>query len=396
MIRPIIIESSSRGRRLDPSQSRPRSLDIVGDENRPVLEWILHALRQIASDEPLYVGGYHIEKIIESFPGLSVRYHQQRDQEGELGALCCCEPAHGPLLLVSASTVVLPGALEKLCAQPVARGVYNGGRSAGVFFLGAQHVAPALDLAHGLLGKDRQATIEALFDRLGTVASIDLDGFAAPIVDQEAVARTIFRGKAQTLDNLAPLVRKATFLPRERLFLADWRSGREGVLDRIMRAFPNETLVVRSSASCEDGLHASGAGKYRSVLDVPRSDRRALSVAIDAVVASYAIDGRAPDAADEVLVQPQLQNLRASGVLLTRDPRSGAPYFVISEDRTSGRSDVVTAGSEGIVNQQFVAWPARASEALSADTRRVLEFGGELIALSRLDALDVEYALGID
>lgn len=396
MIRPIIIESSSRGRRLDPSQSLPRSLDTVGDDNRPVLGWILHALQQIATDVPLYVGGYHIEKIIESFPGLALRYHQQRDQEGAIGALCCCEAGSGSLLLVSASTVVLPGALEKMCSLPLARGVYDGNRSTGIFFIGSEHVESILALARDFLKQDRRAGLDALFDRLASVASIDLDGFAAPVVDREAVARTIFRGKAQTLDNFAPLVRNATFLPRERFPLPEWKSSRGDILDRIMQGFPDQTLVVRSSASGEDGLHASGAGKYRTVLDIRGGDREGLAQAIDAVVESYAADGRAPHDADEVLVQPQVEDLRASGVLLTRDPRSGAPYFVISEDRTSGRPDVVTGGSEGVVQQQFVAWPARESASLSADTRRVLDFGSELIEVSRLDALDVEYAVDND
>ena len=396
MIRPIIIESSSRGRRLDPSQSRPRSLDIVGDNNRSVLAWILHALRQITTDAPLYVGGYHIEKIIESFPSLTLRYHEQRDHEGELGALCCCEPGAGSLLLMSASTVLLPGALEKMCSPPIARGVYEGGRSTGVFFIESQYVESTLVFAHELLRQDRRANLDALFDRLESVVSVDLDGLAAPVVDREAVARTIFRGKAQTLDNFAPLIRNATFLPRERLPLPEWKSSRDEALSRIMQAFPGQTLVVRSSASNEDGLHASSAGKYRTVLDIQEGDREGLAAAIDAVVESYAADGREPHKEDEVLVQPQVVDLQASGVLLTRDPRSGAPYFVINEDRTSGRSDVVTGGSEGVVQQQFVAWPGSESSALSADTRRVLDFGGELIDVSRLDALDVEYAIGND
>jgi hypothetical protein len=396
MIHPIIIESSFRGRRLDPSQSRPRSLDIVGDDNRPVLEWILHALGRIAADKPLYVGGYHIEKIIESFPDLSVRYHQQRDREGELGALCACKPGAGPLLLVSAGTVVLPGAFEKMNTAPMTRGVYGRGRSAGIFYVDTEHVSHALDGARTLLRTNLRATIDDLFDRLGIVTPIDLDGLAAPIVDQEAVARTIFRGKAQTLENFSPLVRKTRLLPRERFFLSEWRSGPKTVLHRIMTVFPDQILVVRSSASSEDGLHASGAGKFRTVLDVPGNDRAALRDAIEAVIASYRIDGREAHAEDEVLVQPQLMNVQASGVLLTRDPRSGGPYFVINEDRASGRSDVVTAGSEGVINQQFVAWPARESKGLSVDTRRVLDFGSELISVSRLDALDVEYAISSD
>ena len=160
---------------------------------------------------------------------------------------------------------------------------------------------------------------------------------------------------------------------------------------RISARFPDTVLVVRSSTSSEDGLHASGAGKFLSILDVPSSDMAALRKALEEVVASY---GRERDvhASDEVLVQPQLRDITCSGVMLTRDPRSGAPYFVINEDRTSGRSDTVTGGGEAILEQQFVAWPVAASPALDKTTRALTALGAELAQLSTLDALDVEYA----
>jgi hypothetical protein len=393
MIRAVIIEGPQRRRRLDPSKSRPRSLDSVDDSGRPVLDWILHALRQVEGTEPLYVGGYHIEKIVESFPGLAVRYHQRRDEEGEVGALCCCDVAEGALLLLSASTVLLPGAIERLGGQPLGRGVYTDGRAAGAYFVAAPLAAAMLAEARAMVGREPMAGLEALFSRLPGVVPVDIDGFAAPVVDQEAVARTIFRGKAQTLDNLAPLVRGATFLPRARVALAEWQAARDDVLKRVAGAFPAATVVVRSSATAEDGLASSAAGKFRTVLDVRSDDRAALAQAIDTVIASYGQGGRSVDRHDEVLIQPQLLDIKASGVLLTRDPRSGAPYFVINEDRCSGRPDVVTSGQAGRVSQQFVAWSARSAKSLSPDTRRLVAFGGQLVELSHIDALDVEYAV---
>jgi hypothetical protein len=395
MIRPIIIESASRGRRLDPSQSRPRSLEMVGQDNRPVLSWILHALGKLAADRPLYVGGYHIEKVIESFPGLDIRYHDVRSRDGELAALCGCVADAQSLLLIDASTVVLPGALEKLCTASLARGVYDRDRLAGLYFLAGDHVAPSLAVARTILQKDASASIEAWFDRL-TATAVDVSGLAAPIVDQEAVARTIFRGKAQALDNLAPLVRKACFLPRERISLSDWTSSKDVVLDRIQQAFSHQSLVVRSSASGEDDLYQSAAGKYVSMLDVKCDDRRALQSAIERVIASYGTNGRSHNLDDEILVQPYLADVQASGVLLTRDPRSGAPYFVLNEDNSSGRSDVVTGGGEGCVHQHFAAWSALDGQDLPPELRRAVGFGKELIELSYLDALDIEYAVGKD
>ena len=95
---PPDIESSFRGRRLPSEQSRPRSLDIVGDDNRPVLEWIARA-GPIAADKPLYVR-LPIEKIIRSSPDLGVRYHQQRDRRSA-GALCACAGRRSRAALVS-------------------------------------------------------------------------------------------------------------------------------------------------------------------------------------------------------------------------------------------------------------------------------------------------------
>jgi hypothetical protein len=387
----LIIEGSQHSRRLNASESRPRSLDIVGGEDRPLLDWILHGVKELNAAGAIYAGGYHIEKVIRQFPHLDVRSLPENERASELAALIGCAPASGALLVLSAGTILLPGASARIVARGTARGVYDGGKSAGIYAIAAGRVGDALDLARTLAARNAVATLDDLFSALSGVETVELDGLAAPVTDREAVARTIFRGKAQTLDNLTPHVRSACHVPRERVLVGEWQRDPDAVLQRISARFPDTVLVVRSSTSSEDGLHASGAGKFLSILDVPSSNMGALRKALDEVVASYGRE-RDPDDSDEVLVQPQLRNIISSGVMLTRDPRSGAPYFVINEDRTSGRSDTVTGGGKAILEQQFVAWPAAASPALDKTTRALTILGAELAQLSTLDALDVEYA----
>lgn len=388
----IIIEGTQRARRLDPNRSEPASLGPVAQSGRPVLAWILEALKQAGITDPLYVGDYHIEKIISQFPGLDVRYRKNPGGHGELNALLCCEPPNGRLVIVQASSILLPAALAGLPDAGFSRAVYGAGNPAGIYVVAKDHVDRFFRCARELEAKDPAADLAALFDILPGVATFPVEGLAAPITDREAVARTVFGGKAQALDNLAPLVRGATFLPRVRVSIAEWRGSPQDVLDRVAGAFAGKTLAVRSSARNEDGFAESAAGKYLTVLDVPPQDPAALSRAIESVIASYGPSRPG----DEVLIQPQLKNLLASGVMLTRDPRSGAPYYVINQDRTSGRSDTVTGGHGSDIEHMVIAWSGAESPALTEQTRQLLRLGQELMDVSHLDALDIEYAVTED
>ncbi|MGE3775203.1 MAG: PEP/pyruvate-binding domain-containing protein [Gammaproteobacteria bacterium] len=149
--------------------------------------------------------------------------------------------------------------------------------------------------------------------------------------------------KSESLQQLAVLVTGARVLPLHRVPYDNWCFDRDSCLDAISAVLGAETtLIVRSSARIEGAKGAALSGAYRSVLGV--DSREALSVAIDAVFASY----EPPRAGDEVLIQPQLTGAKASGVATSIDPNSGAPYRVISWAAgpdttlvTAGKSDAV-------------------------------------------------------
>ncbi|MDR2416796.1 MAG: hypothetical protein LBD15_01320 [Holosporales bacterium] len=107
-------------------------------------------------------------------------------------------------------------------------------------------------------------------------------------------------------------------------------------------------FIVRSSATTEDQENTSNAGKYTSLLNVPFSGLRK---AIETVFASY---GDALSSKDEVLLQPMLQDVAMSGVLFTKDPNSGAPYYVINFSTTQDTT-AVTAGATAHLNTVFIA-----------------------------------------
>lgn len=192
-----------------------------------------------------------------------------------------------------------------------------------------------------------------------------------------------FRGKAGTLEALAPLLTAGQILPLQRFTTERWRREPEDVLTSICGLFGDQRLIVRSSTQAEDQDVCSGAGVYESIANV--HGQVALGEAIARVVASYSSD----DGADEVLVQPMASHVLACGVAMTRDPETGLPYYVVNFTLGEGTNGV-TAGSESV--HSFVA--LKSAKRLEPIALRGL-FGllGELERLTGRDGLDVEFAI---
>ncbi|MGE4529544.1 MAG: hypothetical protein AB7D00_14365, partial [Rhodospirillaceae bacterium] len=391
MTRAIIIESSPGVRRLDPLSSRPRSLLPVGGGDVSPLAWTLRALGEHGISDVTYIGGYHIEKVIEAFPELSFRYLRGWVAEDRLrgwllgGAEDC--------LFVQATTILKPAALPRMAGTGGRCGTYAtaaGPCPAGVYALDAAGMTTLFSGA-----EEPVRTLRALAAALERVAvyPVDLDGLAAPASDKEGVAAVVLTGKARTLDGLAPMVKTARVLELERFSTAVWEGRRAEILARLQGRFAGRGVVVRSSTLSEDNFTTSGAGRYLSLLDVPADDAAALAAAVDRVIASFGENGRSVQAGDEVLVQPFVGDLAACGVLLTRDPQHGSPYFVLNVDALSGRSDVVTSGGAGEIETAYFSWSAENRTGLERTTARVLDTARELMRLSCFDSLDIEFGL---
>lgn len=199
-----------------------------------------------------------------------------------------------------------------------------------------------------------------------------------------------FQGKAGVLARLRGLVRRSVIGDQVTFTVAMWREDRDEVLRRVQGRFGGARLAVRSSARQEDIWATSGAGRFRSVLDVPGDDRDLTAAAIEAVVASYA--GGGPD--DEVLVQASLGAVAMSGVVLTRTLGHGAPYYTVNFDDSTSSTETVTSGRGRHLRTVVVHRGSdRSRPPLSPRLGRVLAAVAEIEAVVGHDALDIEFAV---
>lgn len=205
----------------------------------------------------------------------------------------------------------------------------------------------------------------------------------------ETAAREAFAfgTKAETLARLRPLLRRAKVLELVYFRVAEWRADRAAVLERVHHAFGKARLAVRSSARSEDGFSGSNAGVYRSHLGVNGADAAALERAIESTIASYG-----GDPADQVLVQPMLEDVAVSGVLMTHDLSHGSPYYIVNFDDVTGSSNSVTSGT-GVHKQVLVYRRAPRSLIRSERVARFIALAEELEALCGEVPLDIEFAL---
>ncbi|CUW39524.1 conserved protein of unknown function [Magnetospirillum sp. XM-1] len=196
-----------------------------------------------------------------------------------------------------------------------------------------------------------------------------------------------FRSKAETLEILAPQLRCAQVLPLYYVSVARWRAEQQSVLgDIYAQSWSASPLIVRSSASDEDGVKSSQAGRFLSVPDVTQSS---LVEAIDRVIASYGDNGSRVDQADLVLIQPMLKDVVTSGVVFTRDPSTGSPYLVA--EGADGEDTGSVTGGRKTKRWTHTLWLA-GSPPLGDRLKALRSLALELIDITHHDSLDFEFA----
>ena len=237
-----------------------------------------------------------------------------------------------------------------------------------------------------------QYQLSECIDYLGAkgqrIACVDVEGDWAEYNIQEDIAQFILGTKAETLGRLKNLLQKAEILDQVSFTLDYWKQNSEKILDEVASKFPNDNLVVRSSALSEDAFTHSNAGCYESVLDV--SHGKELRNAINLVINSYTN----PEDADQVLVQPMLSGVSISGVIFTRTLEYGAPWYVVNYE-TSGSTDAITSGISNNYKTTYVRRDTEIVKNKIGDNRllNLIYTVKEIEGLLEYDDLDIEFAI---
>ena len=200
--------------------------------------------------------------------------------------------------------------------------------------------------------------------------------------------------KGKTLQKLSSLLEKHLFTVPE-LYLLDvdnWKKDFELCLIELADIFGNSELIVRSSASDEDSETSAKAGEYHSVLNVSAKDTKSLANAINAVITSYVSKGL-EDKGQEVLIQCMVRDVVCSGVIFTHELNTGAPYYVVNYDDSSGSTESVTSGSGEYSNRTLYIHRSSFEKIKSPRFKALIDAVRELEATIGWNFLDIEFAI---
>lgn len=194
------------------------------------------------------------------------------------------------------------------------------------------------------------------------------------------------RSKAQTLLFLKAHIGSARVLPLSILTYKDWKQNNFLLpLNALADTGISFPVVVRSSAVYEDSDTVSNAGAYLSILDIQKPED--LDTAIGKVFASY------PDQNDdhEVFIQPQLNDVKISGVIFTKDPNTGSDYVIINYDDTSHKTNTITSGESNAL--ECYIHHKESKRPIDPFFKNCLDLAQELETLLGKDHLDIEFAV---
>lgn len=245
-----------------------------------------------------------------------------------------------------------------------------------------------------LLKRLKHAKLSHLVEYLRTrgvnVEAVDVLGDWAELNEPQDLAHFVLGTKAQTLARLQRLVTCSRIEDQVSFSVAEWRTDSEKIINDIAQAFCSDTLVVRSSALSEDGFTSANAGAYTSILNVSSSDLEAIKTAVNQVIDSY-VDN---NLVNQVLVQPMVKEVLASGVVFTRTLVQGAPYYVVNYDDVTNSTESITSGSS-VEHKTLLVHRGEKSDLSRVPrlVRGLLPAMREIENLLNFESLDIEFAV---
>jgi len=215
----------------------------------------------------------------------------------------------------------------------------------------------------------------------------------------------LIASKAETLRYLKPIIRKSVIEEMYIFSVGDWNKNQDKVIKRISRLFTDD-IIVRSSAIGEDSVISSQAGRYTSVLNINPKNKRQIRNAVSTVIRSYIKKGIGSQNSkyyklhniarqkiifenNQILIQKQTKVIHTNGVILSRDPNSGSPYFIINYEQDNS-TDSVTKGMSNKITRIYRNTERRKIPHL---WRKLILAVDELEKILKNDKLDIEFAI---
>ena len=198
----------------------------------------------------------------------------------------------------------------------------------------------------------------------------------------------IFTSKADVLKTIQNKIKNSKI---EKIFdftVREWLEKDEDVLRKISDTFKNASVIVRSSALGEDSIKNTHAGAYQSILNVDPKDKKKLRNAINLVIKSYR-QKRNYNEKNQILIQTQSQQIQISGVVFTKTPEHGAPYYIINYEK----GKFTTTVTQGLSSQVVKIFRNTSVKNLPDTWRPLIKSVKEIESILQSNLLDIEFAI---
>ena len=236
-----------------------------------------------------------------------------------------------------------------------------------------------------LIGHYNKLSRESIYDHF----SMKNEGNQNTILDYRFNNyKNLFETKGQTLITLDKYLHKSIIEEIFTFKVSDFISNKGKIINQIKKKFNNE-IIIRSSTKKEDSLISSHAGEFLTVQNISVNNYKLLCESINKVIDTYKKKMKSYKN-EEILVQKQSSNIKTSGVVFTKGLKTNSPYYVITYDDQSGKTDTVTSGK--ICN---TIWLYRDVERYRCPSKwkKLLDSIIEIEKLFKSMVLDIEFAI---
>jgi phosphohistidine swiveling domain-containing protein len=204
---------------------------------------------------------------------------------------------------------------------------------------------------------------------------------------KNASQNLIFTSKTDVLKFLQRKIKKSKIEKLYNFTVENWNQDSNEIMKEIQKKF-KATIIVRSSAIGEDSEESSHAGSYESVLNIDPKSKNQIKKAINKVIKSYK-DKENYFLGNEILIQNQTNKVILSGVIFSRIPESGSPYYLINFERSS-RTDGVT---KGLSNNTIKLFRHIKKSNIPKEWKNLILSIKEIEKKCSSDSLDIEFAI---
>ena len=197
-----------------------------------------------------------------------------------------------------------------------------------------------------------------------------------------------FKSKADTLIFLQKKLIKGKIEEIFSFTVLDWKINKKQIIRKTIDKFYPDEIIVRSSARGEDSVDTTEAGKYKSIQNISTQIKKNLENSINEVILAYT-EKENENQENQVLIQRQTTEVITNGVVFTRTPDNGSPYYVINFS-DSKETDNVTKGE---ISNLIKIFRNCEKKIIPKKWKKLISVLEEIESIFETDFLDIEFGI---